>query len=198
MTDAPLSIARARLLLDFWFGAPGSPEHDRPRDIWFRIDPAFDRELRDRFLADHEAAAAGHLAAWLAAPDTSLALILLLDQLPRNLFRGSPRAYGCDADARAAAAHAVDRGFDRAVAAVRRWFFYLPFEHSENLADQRRSIELYAALPPGDDRDSCVAFAQRHYDIIARFGRFPHRNQVLGRPSTAEEEAFLREPGSRF
>jgi uncharacterized protein (DUF924 family) len=198
MTDAPLSTARARLLLDFWFGALGSAQHDRPRDIWFRIDPAFDRELHDRFLADHEAAAAGHLAAWLAAPDTSLALILLLDQLPRNLFRGSASAYRCDADARAAATHAVDRGFDRAVAPVRRWFFYLPFEHSEDLADQRRSLALYGSLPADNDRESCLRAAQQHYDIIARFGRFPHRNEVLGRMSTAAETAFLREPGSRF
>ncbi len=198
MTDASLSPARARLLLDFWFGAPGSAEHDRPRDIWFRIDPAFDRELRDRFLADHAGAAAGHLAAWLAAPDTCLALILLLDQLPRNLFRGSPSAYRCDADARVAAAQAIDRGFDRAAAPVRRWFFYLPFQHSEDLADQRRSLALYGSLPADDDRESCLRAAQQHYDIIARFGRFPHRNEVLGRASTAEETAFLREPGSRF
>jgi uncharacterized protein (DUF924 family) len=197
-TDAPSGPTRAGLLLDFWFGAPGSAEHDRPRDIWFRAHAAFDAELRDRFLADHEAAAAGHLVAWLAAPDTCLALILLLDQLPRNLFRGSPSAYRCDADARAAAAHAVDRGFDRAAAPVRRWFFYLPFQHSEDLADQRRSLELFASLPPHENRDISLSATQRHYDIIARFGRFPHRNDVLGRPSTAEETAFLREPGSRF
>ena len=196
--DPPRGRARAGLLLDFWFGAPGSPEHDRPRDIWFKTDPAFDGELRDRFLADHEAAAAGHLAAWMAAPDPCLALILLLDQLPRNLFRGSPSAYCRDADARTASAHAVDRGFDRLVAPVRRWFFYLPFEHSEDLADQQRSLDLYGSLPADQDRDPCLRAAQRHYDIIARFGRFPHRNEALGRASTAAEAAFLREPGSRF
>ncbi|HEV2551043.1 MAG TPA: DUF924 family protein [Stellaceae bacterium] len=199
MTDAaPAGPARAQLLLDFWFGAPGSPEHDRPRDIWFRADHAFDAELRHRFLADHEAAAAGALSPWLAAPDSALALVLLLDQLPRNLFRGSPRAYSCDPAARRAAGHAVDRGVDRAVAPVRRWFFYLPFEHSENLADQRRSLELYGSLPADQDRELCLRAAQQHHDIIARFGRFPHRNEVLGRSSTTEEEAFLREPGSRF
>ncbi len=198
MNDAPGATARALLLLDFWFGAPGSPEHDRPRDIWFRADPAFDEELRRRFLADHEAAAGRALAHWLAAPDPALALVLLLDQLPRNLFRGSPRAYGCDAAARQAAGHALERGFDRAVTPVRRWFFYLPFEHSEDLADQQRSLALYASLPDDEDRDSCLRAAQQHHDIIARFGRFPHRNHVLGRASTAEEEAFLREPGSRF
>jgi uncharacterized protein (DUF924 family) len=198
MTDSPSGTTRARLLLDFWFGAPGSAEHDRPRDIWFKPDPAFDQELRDRFLADQEAAAAGRLAAWMAAPDPCLALILLLDQLPRNLFRGSPGAYRCDPEARAAAVHAVDRGFDCAVAAVRRWFFYLPFQHSEDLADQQRSLELCASLPADSDRDLCLRAAQQHYDIIARFGRFPHRNEVLGRSSTAEEAAFLRQPGSRF
>jgi uncharacterized protein (DUF924 family) len=198
MTDVAWGTARAGLLLDFWFGTPGSPEHDRPRDIWFKSHPAFDQELRDRFLADHEAAAAGHLAAWMSAPDPCLALILLLDQLPRNLFRASPRAYRCDPAARQAASHAVGRGFDRSVAPVRRWFFYLPFEHSEDLDDQRRGLELYASLPADKDRDLCLRAAQRHYDIIARFGRFPHRNEVLGRSSTAEEAAFLRETGSRF
>ena len=123
---------------------------------------------------------------------------MLLDQLPRNLFRGSPSAFSCDPEARQAARHAVGRGFDRAVAPVRRWFFYLPFEHSEDLADQQRGLELYASLPADEDRDLCLRAAQRHHDIIARFGRFPHRNEVLGRSSTAAEAAFLREPGSRF
>ena len=198
MTAAPEATARALPLLDFWFGAPGSAERDRPRDVWFRADPAFDEELRRGFLAAHEDAAAGALAHWLAAPDSALALVLLLDQLPRNLFRGSPRAYGCDVAAREAAGHAVERGFDRLVAPVRRWFFYLPFEHSEDLVDQRRSLQLFASLPPDGDRDSCVAFAQQHYDIIARFGRFPHRNAALGRRSTPEEETFLLQPQSRF
>jgi uncharacterized protein (DUF924 family) len=191
-------LPRPLLLLDFWFGAAGSPERDRARDIWFKADPAFDEELRRRFLADHEAAAAGACAHWLATPDTALALVLLLDQLPRNLFRGSPRAYGCDGAARQAAGDAIDRGFDRQATPVRRWFLYLPFEHSEDLADQRRGIELYASLPADADRDACVAIAQRHHDIIARFGRFPHRNQVLGRASTPAEEGFLREPNSSF
>jgi uncharacterized protein (DUF924 family) len=198
MTDAPWGTTRAWLLLDFWFDAPGSPEHDRPPDIWFEANPAFDQELCDRFQADHEAAAAGRLAAWMTAPDTCLALILMLDQLPRNLFRGSPRAYRCDPAARQAACHAVDHGFDRSVAPVRRWFLYLPFEHSEDLDDQRRGLELYGSLPADNDRDLCLRAAQRHHDIIARFGRFPHRNEVLGRLSTAEEAAFLREPGSAF
>jgi uncharacterized protein (DUF924 family) len=198
MTDAAQVAARAGVLLDFWFGAPGSTEHDRPRDIWFRVDPDFDATLRRRFLGDHEAAATGAFADWLAAPDAALALVLLLDQLPRNLFRGSPRAYGCDAAARQAAGHALERGFDGLVAPVRRWFFYLPFEHSEDLADQQRALELYGALPADQDRDLCLRAAQRHHDIIARFGRFPHRNEVLGRASTAAEAAFLREPGSRF
>ena len=185
-------------LLDCWFGPPGSPEHDRSRDIWFKADPTFDEELRRRCLGDHEAAATGTRAHWLAAPDTALALVLLLDQLPRNLFRGSPRAYSCDAAARQAAGQALDCGFDRDIAPVRRWFFYLPFEHSEDMADQRRSLELFATLPFDDDRETCLRAAQRHYDIIARFGRFPHRNEVLGRRSTAAEVVFLREPGSRF
>ena len=108
------------------------------------------------------------------------------------------RAFSCDPAARQAARYAVDRGFDRAVAPVRRWFVYLPFEHSEDLADQQRGLELYASLPDDQDRDLCLRAARRHHDIIARFGRFPHRNEVLGRSSTAEEAAFLRQPGSRF
>ena len=190
--------ASYRALLDFWFGPAGSPEHNRSRDIWFKADPAFDEELKRRFLADHEAAAAGARAQWLDMADTALALVLLLDQLPRNLFRGSPLAYSCDSAAREAAGHAVNRGFDRLVAPVRRWFFYLPFAHSEYLANQQRSIELYASLPADEDRDSCLRAAQSHYDIIARFGRFPHRNAVLGRVSTPEEKAFLLQPGSSF
>jgi len=191
-------LDRAQSLLNFWFGVPGSPEADGPREVWFKVDPPFDEMLRERFLADHESAALGERDNWLDAPGTSLALTLLLDQLPRNLFRGLARAFASDAKARAVAQRAIALGFDRTVTPIRRWFFYLPFEHSEAITDQELSLRLYASLPASQDRDMCLDIAGRHHAIIARFGRFPHRNRILGRVSTPEEEEFLRQPGSSF
>ncbi len=169
--------ARAEALLRFWFGAPGSPERDQP---------------------SQERAAAGGYSGWLAGPDTALALILLLDQLSRNLFRGSARAFASDDQAWSAARDAVARGFDGLMPPVRRWFVYLPFEHSESLADQELSVQLFGALPASPETERVLDYARRHRDIIARFGRFPHRNRVLGRASTGEEDAFLHSPGSAF
>ena len=189
--------AQVGALLDFWFGPPDAPEGDRS-DLWFTIDPTFDAALRERFLTDYEAAAAGQYEGWKAEPETCLALILLLDQLPRNLFRGTPRAYATDGMARAAARHAVERGFDQALAPIRRWFVYLPFEHSEDLADQELALRLFRALPEEARTAPALAAVERHHEIITRFGRFPHRNRVLGRVSTPEEEAFLKEPNSAF
>ncbi|HZT52678.1 MAG TPA: DUF924 family protein [Stellaceae bacterium] len=189
---------RVRALLDFWFGAPGTPEHDAPREVWFKADPAFDAALATQFGEDHRRAAAGGCDHWLGARDPALALVLLLDQLPRNLHRGRPEAFACDARARASARQAIARGFDKELSPVRRSFLYLPFEHSEDLADQELSLALYAAMPPNPKHASNLDFARRHHAIIARFGRFPHRNRALGRVSTPEEEAFLREPGSSF
>jgi uncharacterized protein (DUF924 family) len=195
---SPVDRARIDALLDFWFGAPGSAEIERPRPVWFARDDAFDAALRARFLTDHLRAASGDCASWLGDLQGTLALILLLDQLPRNLFRGSPRAYSCDAAARSAARHCIERGWDRRLAPVRRWFVYLPFEHSEDIADQRLCLDLARGL--GDDPDNAAALraAQRHHEIVLRFGRFPHRNAVLRRISTAEEEAFLLQPDSSF
>jgi uncharacterized protein (DUF924 family) len=154
---------------------------------WFRRDASFDREITARFLATHEAAAAGGLADWDATPEGALALLLLLDQFPRNMFRDSARAFATDPLARAVAHRAVARGFHTSVAAAERAFFYLPFEHSENLADQERSLTLSRQANGGKtDR-----YAEIHADIIRRFGRFPHRNAVLGRATTPEEQAFL-------
>ncbi|MGZ5269572.1 MAG: DUF924 family protein [Ramlibacter sp.] len=157
---------------------------------WFRKDSAFDEEFRRRFLAAHEAAARGALAAWTATPEGCLALLLLLDQFPRNAFRGSARAWATDALARVVADHAVLRGFDLQVADKLRNFVYLPFMHSEWLPDQDRALQLTRGF--GDD---APADAQTHHGIIRRFGRFPHRNALLGRRSTAEERAFLDEGG---
>ena len=189
---------RQRALLAFWFGAPGSPEHDTPRGVWFERNDDFDAALRERFLADHQRACNGGCDDWAETADGALALVLLLDQLSRNLHRGRPEGFAYDAKARGVANAALARGFERAVAPVRCIFFYLPLMHSEALADQERCIALLALLPTGAQRDGSLASAQRHRDIIARFGRFPHRNLVLGRASTAEEMAFLAEPNSSF
>ena len=154
---------------------------------WFSKDESFDASCRARFLAAHEHAAAGDLAAWEGTPEGALALLILLDQMPRNMFRGDPRTWATDSDALRIAERAIDRGFDREVAPEMRRFFYLPFMHAEDLAAQERSVSLNEALnDPEINR-----FARHHRDIVARFGRFPHRNEVLGRMSTPDEIAFL-------
>jgi uncharacterized protein (DUF924 family) len=155
-------------------------------DKWFTKDAAFDAEIATKFLATYEAAAAGALA-WDATPEGALALLIVLDQFPRNIFRGTARAFAADPLAREVAVRAIDRGFDQHVAVPERSFFYLPFEHSETLADQERCIALNRASGDAD----ALKWAEIHADIIRRFGRFPHRNAVLGRTTTAEEQAFL-------
>ena len=187
----------AREILDFWFS-------ERSEPLWYEKNAAFDDEIRRRFGAAVAAASAGELDGWLTAPDPSLALTILLDQFPRNVFRGTPRAFACDGKARAVADAAIARGFDRQVALARRYFFYLPFEHSEDPADQRRSLALFRAWADSHDgraRDSAaeiLSYALRHQEVIERFGRFPHRNTILGRESTPAETAFLQDPKSSF
>lgn len=181
-------------LLTFWFGAPGSPEAARRPDQWFKADTAFDRRIRELFLADYEAAAAGGLTDMASTADGSLALTILLDQVPRNIFRGTARAFSTDTAALDLSRRSIARGFDRGLPPVRRQFLYLPYQHSECLADQDRSVALFRDLNYRDGLD----YAIRHRDIIARFGRFPHRNAALGRSSTPEEIAFLKQPESSF
>lgn len=181
-------------VLDFWFGAPGSAGYGEPRELWFKSDPAFDADVRRRFASDLEAAAAGAHDGLVAEPDGALALVILLDQLPRNIHRGTSGAFAFDPKALDVACRALELGHDQAVAAFQRPFLYLPFEHSESLADQDRSVALFTAL--GDE--NTLDYAIRHRDIIVRFGRFPHRNAILGRFSTPEEVAFLEQPGSSF
>ncbi len=161
-------------------------------ESWFRKDADFDASFRRQFLAAHEAAARGGLDAWIATAEGALALLLLLllDQFPRNCFRGSPRMYATDAAARRIANAAIAQGLDQQIAPDLRLFVYLPFSHSELLADQERAVALQAAL--GDEP---LSHAIGHRDIIRRFGRFPHRNAILGRPSSAEERAFLAAGG---
>jgi uncharacterized protein (DUF924 family) len=165
-------------IVQFWQDA--GPER------WFKKDAAFDDEFRTRFAAEHEAAASGALDSWGSDAEGALALMILLDQYPRNSFRGTARMFATDPKALAIAKQAIAQGFDRAVGDEMRRFFYLPFMHSEQLADQDRSVELYAPLPEESRR-----YAMIHRDIIVRFGRFPHRNPQLGRVTTAEEQAFL-------
>lgn len=185
-------------ILRFWFGEPGSPEEGKPRKLWFRKDPAFDQQLRQRFLPDYQRAAVGELAAWKTSPDSCLALILLLDQFPRNMFRGTPQMFATDAQALEIARHALSQGFDQTRRSVERWFIYLPFEHSEALADQEQCLELFRQLEGDPESAGAIASAVKHFEILQRFGRFPHRNVILGRPSTPEEAEFLQQPGSSF
>ena len=156
-------------------------------DRWFNKDTAFDEEIRQRFLDTYEDAAAGEFSDWEQSAQGALALLILLDQFPRNMFRGEARAFATDPLARAIAAGAIIRGFDGQVPAELRVFFYLPFEHSEELADQERGIAFFKAI--GDDEN--LKWAELHADIIRRFGRFPHRNAILGRATTPEEQGFL-------
>jgi uncharacterized protein (DUF924 family) len=169
-------------IVDFWRAA--GPAH------WFAKDAEFDARFRERFLAAHESAARGELDDWLDRAESSLALLLLLDQFPRNAFRGSARTYATDAQARAVATRAIDAGHDQRIEPELRLFCYLPFAHSESLADQDRSVELMRTL--GTEP---LEHAEGHRDIIRRFGRFPHRNALLGRTTTAAERAFLDADG---
>ena len=188
-----MTSPRAQALLDFWFGPPDDPLREAHRDIWFHSTPEHDETLRRLFLADYERAAAGTLTDWQDTPDGALALLLLLDQIPRNIFRATPRCYATDAMARAVADRAMARGFDMQVPPAWRLFFYMPLHHSENLADQQRVIALVAGLPHRGDpeRGENRRYGLPYLDVIERFGRFPHRNAILGRQSTPEELAFL-------
>jgi uncharacterized protein (DUF924 family) len=158
--------------------------------VWFGKDPAFDQRFREAFVAEHSAAAQGELMPWLATAEGALSLVILLDQYPRNAFRGSPRMYATDPLARLVADTALDLGHDRKVDDSLRGFFYLPFSHSEHLADQERAVDLFADLP-----EPAPMHSRSHREIVARFGRFPHRNSLLDRKTTPEEEAWLAAGG---
>ena len=190
--------AQAAAILDFWFGTQSDAIAEHGRTLWFVKDAATDAIIHARFLPSYELAVARQLDAWRGMAKSSLALVILLDQFPRNMFRGQPRAFASDGLAREVASESIERGFDLALAPVQRAFMYLPFEHSETLADQRRSLDLFATLAQHEGLQEMVRYAQLHYDVIERFGRFPHRNDILGRRSTAAESAFLAQPGSSF
>jgi uncharacterized protein (DUF924 family) len=160
-------------------------------DRWYARDEAFDAEVRHRYLELWRKAAAGELAAWEQSDDGALALVIVLDQFPRNMFRGDARAYSSDAMACDVANRAIDRGADTRIAKELREFLYLPLMHSEHLSDQLRCVDLFRATGETDN----LAYAEDHAAIIRRFGRFPHRNRILGRPMTADEQDFLDEGG---
>jgi uncharacterized protein (DUF924 family) len=174
--------AEALRVITFW--------KDAGPALWFAKDSGFDQRFREKFLLDHEAAARGELSHWQSTPEGSLALIILLDQFPRNAFRGTARMYATDASARRIADTAFAAGYDRKFATELQKFFVLPFAHSEDLADQERAVALARRIGADD-----LAHAEHHRDIVRRFGRFPHRNQILGRPSTKEEQEYLANGG---
>lgn len=188
--------SRAQEVLRFWFG--DESVYGARRKEWFVKDPAFDAEIRGRFLDLHSAAAAGELAQWKENAADCLALVIVLDQFSRNLFRGEARAFAADAQALDAARYATASGYDGGMLPAERLFLYLPFEHSESLEDQWTALALIARLAPWPDTADAYPYAVRHWEIVRRFGRFPHRNAALGRASTPEEVEFLRQPGSGF
>lgn len=198
---SPDTVPTAADVLDFWFLPAGTPGHDEFRPAWFRKDITFDTSIRARFGAQVDAALSGGLRAWEADAAGSLARILLLDQFPRNLFRDTARAFAGDAQALEIAERLVAGGQDKNLPPIRRCFVFLPFEHSESLLNQERSVALFAGLRREAQTaafESTYDYAVRHREIIERFGRFPHRNAALGRRSTAAEVEFLSQPGSGF
>jgi uncharacterized protein (DUF924 family) len=205
--DAPAAddckpLPSARDVVDFWFGVPGSPEWLQQRPEWFRKDPVFDALIGARFGGLLERALHGRLEddpREQALPLNRLARIIVCDQFPRNVWRGRPKSFALDPIALATARTLVDGAEERAMTPVQRKFVYMPFMHSEELEDQERSVTLFEALTAESsaERES-LDYAIQHRAVIARFGRFPHRNEILGRASTDEELAFLKEPGSRF
>ncbi len=193
-------------VLEFWFGpldARGRVDQ-RQMDRWWRKDPSFDAEIRRRFLATHRAVVERQCESWLTNPRGRLAYVIVLDQFSRNMFRDTAEMFAFDARALAVARGGLAAGHDREFGPDQRSFFYLPFMHSEDLADQKQCVALYQALCEevgGADRERVqysLSFAIKHHDIVARFGRFPHRNALLGRTSTAEEKEFLTQPDSSF
>jgi uncharacterized protein (DUF924 family) len=180
--------AAVRAILDIWFLPLDHPDHGKSRDVWWQSTPELDAELKTRFGALVEQAIAGGLDHWRKSPDGALALTLLCDQFTRNIFRRSGRAFSGDAKARETARHALARSYPAAYPDDMRIFFFMPFQHSEDLGDQDFCCTLFATLGnPEND-----IFAVEHRDIVARFGRFPHRNEVLGRDCTAEELEYLK------
>jgi uncharacterized protein (DUF924 family) len=176
-------------ILDFWF------VETQPQQ-WFQVNEEFDQTIRDRFIEPYEMAARGEFNEWQKDADGALALCIVLDQMPRNIFRGTPKAFESDKKALVIAKYAVSKGLDQVLSLQKRRFIYLPFEHSENLNDQRRSVELFEKMKSEDQLG--YDYAVRHLEVIKKYGRFPHRNKILGRDNTPEEEEYLAQPGAGF
>lgn len=185
-------------ILDFWFGRENEPGYGEFRNVWFQKDEDFDREVQTRFREDHERAANGDLDEWREEARSALALVILLDQFPRNIFCGDAQTHATDAKAQEVSEHAIERALDRELPAFQRMFLYMPFMHSESIEAQRRSVELFQRLRDEPGGPDVVSYAIGHRDIVERFGRFPHRNDILGRQTTPEEAEFLTQPGSSF
>lgn len=196
-----ISMAIAQEILQFWFGDPSQEDsrYQQRRQRWFGKSAETDQEIRDRFLAAHQQAMTGAFDSWQDQPLTCLALLVLLDQFSRNLFRDTPAMFAADAQALGIAKQAIARQFDQQLEPLQRIFVYLPLEHSENLQDQQQSVALFeqlnAVYPEAADT---LDYAIRHRVVIERFGRFPHRNKILGRETTPAEAEFLTQPGSSF
>ena len=193
------AVTQSEAVLTFWFGEirdePAYFEEYAPR--WFVQNAEFDQEIAQRFRADYELAAQGQLTHWTETARGGLALILVLDQFPRNMFRNDPRAFATDPLAQQIAEQMIATGLDRQLRLAERYFVYVPFMHSEDRKHQQRSVMLFQQL--AEERAYFdTSYAVRHQEVIDRFGRFPHRNTVLGRVSTPEELAFLKQPGSSF
>jgi uncharacterized protein (DUF924 family) len=194
------------MILGYWFGAhPDTAALAKDRaDLWWSKNAETDREMRERFESTVQLAGDGSLHPWLAKPRGRLALIILTDQFPRNIYRDSPRAFALDVQALELSLAGIEQGHDRSLRPIERLFYYLPLEHSERLAHQERSVCLIGDLVSIVDTDQreifeqYLNFAVLHREMVARFGRFPHRNWILGRPSTSEELYFLSQPGSSF
>jgi uncharacterized protein (DUF924 family) len=191
-------MAHFQKILEFWFGKSDQTDYGKSRKVWFIKDTKFDEEVRSRFLDTYQQAVSGRLDSWQESPLSCLALIILLDQFPRNMFRDQPQAFATDEQALKFAQYAVERNFDQQLLPIQRWFIYLPFEHSENLEDQQKAVALFSTLKDDPDSKSSIDYADRHLEIIERFGRFPHRNKILDRKNTPEEEEFLKQPGASF
>ena len=183
-------------ILDFWFGRKGDKGYGEFRDEWFQQDTEFDERIRDLFLEDYERAVRGEYDDWQEKPQSCLALVILLDQFPRNLFRGDRQTYATDNAALEVSREAVQKGIDQKLPPFQRHLLYMPFMHSEDAGDQRRSIELFRKLAAADAGPDIMEFAEGHQDTVERFGRFPHRNVLLGRSSTPGEVEFLGRSGS--
>lgn len=176
-------------IIKFWF------EDTKPQQ-WFQVSEEFDALIKENFEESYENATAGILDDWRSDSDGALALCILLDQMPRNMFRGTPKAFATDKNALVIAKYAISKGLDQVLSPTKRRFIYLPFEHSENLGDQKRSVELFEKIKNDDPLG--YEYAVKHLDVVEKYGRFPHRNKILGRENTPEEEEYLAQPGAGF